>query len=414
MTIVDKSSLLLFAAGVLAGCGGGEGSGTGAVANTSAAVGKVSASAPSPDGTATLVADSGTIGSGKADATAMDKSRSRAPAPAPGGTRLANEGQTFTVTQLTMVRFGKGNSWVQQTVPPGMLTMCSTDVFGNPGVPAPRVCEAVGSAPAPAPAPAQGPAAPQATPDVVSADDGLYSSVPFGQVPPNSFWYLNNLFGKGPYINGGDYTTTLTAYKDTFPRGSLIEWRWPDAGSGSDFAFGYPEILYGGGAWGSAFNTVGPWPQKINAVTRLNATYDITLGGNTHSYDILMDLFVTTLPNSTDGSRGAEISFFPHMEDPSNLTGTHEFASFGRASVTKQGTQILIRPVSDANAPRDILAATIDLKEVFGYLISIGLLTGEEYLRGVEFGPEIQVPNFYNSTPHIGSMKVNQLSYDWH
>ncbi|MGJ7512251.1 hypothetical protein [Variovorax sp. GT1P44] len=56
-------------------------------------------------------------------------------------TQLAVEGEVFTVSTDTMVRFGSGTNWVSRSVPPNMATMCHQDVFGDPGVPAPRVCE---------------------------------------------------------------------------------------------------------------------------------------------------------------------------------------------------------------------------------------------------------------------------------
>ena len=67
---------------------------------------------------------------------------------------VANEGGIFTMPAVTMVRFGSGSNWIQRTVPANMAVMCHVDVFGNPGVPAPRVCESVSAATAPAPPPA--------------------------------------------------------------------------------------------------------------------------------------------------------------------------------------------------------------------------------------------------------------------
>lgn len=248
-------------------------------------------------------------------------------------------------------------------------------------------------------------------PDLVTADSALYSTTSLGTPPPSGFFYLNNNFGRGSFVNGVDYHQTLTALKSQFPRASLMEWSWPDAGSGSAFAYAYPELIYGGTPYGNPYNSVGPWPAKISAITRMNVTYDLTLGANTNSYNVLLDMYATASPSTTDGSYVAEISFFPHLNDPSNLTNVHTF-SFGDASVTKNGTQISVRPCS-GGAPRDILAATIDLKEILLYIVSLGWLTGAEYLRGAEFGCEVQVPNAYNSLPHSGSMRVNQLFYDW-
>ncbi|WP_218509529.1 hypothetical protein [Variovorax sp. dw_308] len=75
----------------------------------------------------------------------------------PGKTivRVANEGGIFNLAAITPVRFGNGSSWRTVTMPPNIPIMCHVDLFGNPGVPAPRVCESVVDTPA-APPPAPG------------------------------------------------------------------------------------------------------------------------------------------------------------------------------------------------------------------------------------------------------------------
>lgn len=248
--------------------------------------------------------------------------------------------------------------------------------------------------------------------DLTSGDQQLYSPTGWGTPPANGFFFLNNTFGKGALVNGIDYTSTLTARASQFPNGALIQWQWPDAGSGSGFAYEYPEIIYGGTPYGNPYNSVGPWPQRVVDNKSFVVNYDITLGGNLNSYDVLLDVYVTASPTSVDGSHVAEISFFPHMTDPNNLTGVRAF-SWGRGSVFRQGQQILIRPVDAMGNQADILKASIDMREIFTYLVSIGWITGNEYLRGAEFGAEVQVPNSYNSLPHVGLMLVNSLHYDW-
>lgn len=62
--------------------------------------------------------------------------------------------------------------------------------------------------------------------DVVSADAALYSSVAWGQIPKNGFFFLNNNFGKGNFVNGVDYTSTLTAQASTFPANAVLKWNW--------------------------------------------------------------------------------------------------------------------------------------------------------------------------------------------
>ncbi len=249
--------------------------------------------------------------------------------------------------------------------------------------------------------------------DVVTRDQALYSTVPFGSPPPNGVFYLNNTFGKGHLVNGVDYSMKMTARKSTFPNDSIVEWSWPKETSGSGFAYAYPEMIYGGTPWGNPYKTKGPWPQRIDSISELRVGYEIVLGGNVDSYNILLDMYVTASPDSIDGSHVAELSFFPHLKDPEGMTEIQELTSVGRVSVRRVERQIMIRPVTAQNGPRDLLNATVNLKEIIDHLIAAGFLTGKEYLRGIEFGAEVQVPNAYNSTPHVGSLKINKLAFSW-
>lgn len=259
----------------------------------------------------------------------------------------------------------------------------------------------------------------------VTTDETLFAKVPFGQVPDNGFYYLSTFFGSGSLVNGTDYTHRLSALTATFPQGSLVEWAFPASGGTGlgSFAYGYPLMNYGGGYFGNPYNVVGPWPMKINLLTTLIANYDLTLGGNTNAFDMLIDLFVTTSPTSTDGTYAAEISFFPWCAQGlltatlAQLTSKHVVTfACGECHVGIQGTQICVFPTSSSGTvTRAILSGSIDLKEIFLYLVSIGIggLTGNEYVRGVSIGPEVQVPAVYNSAPYAGSVRYNALSYVW-
>ncbi|MEJ8845073.1 hypothetical protein [Variovorax rhizosphaerae] len=82
-------------------------------------------------------------------------------------TPLVNEGQLFQLPKATLVRFGSGNNWREIEMPANLSINCHVNIFGNPGVAAPRTCVTVvdGVAPAPAPAPvAPAPAAPAPSP----------------------------------------------------------------------------------------------------------------------------------------------------------------------------------------------------------------------------------------------------------
>lgn len=69
-----------------------------------------------------------------------------APAPAPSTwTTVAYEGQTFTLSQSTSVRFGAGTSWVYRTMSGSVV--CSTATFGDPAYGVGKTCQTGGTTP---------------------------------------------------------------------------------------------------------------------------------------------------------------------------------------------------------------------------------------------------------------------------
>jgi hypothetical protein len=327
--------------------------------------------------------------------------------------KIADEHASFRSVSGSTMRYGAGQSWKTRVV--GSSGVCDNNFFG--GDPAPFIFKACYADDVDKgylkPLALLFDARETVIVDVTAKDAELYSSVPFGRSPANGFYYLNNTYGKSYYLNGTDYQTTFKSTKEHFPNNSLIEWSWPDAGTGQYFAFAYPEIIYGGTPYGNPYKTIGFSSRQVKSISKFTAKYDVALSGNLNSYNLLMDVYLTAKSDSQDGSHIAEVSFFPHLLDPNNLTGIVSLKSVGLVSVSKSGLQILIRPVTTAGKPRDVNAATVDWKEIFNHLIKLGWLTGDEFLRSAEFGPEIQAPNHYNTRPAKGSMKINQLVYDW-
>ena len=47
----------------------------------------------------------------------------------------------------------------------------------------------------------------------------------------NGYRFSNNVWGKGSYQNGVDYTACITV-TDDYPAGTFIEWSWPSTNGG--------------------------------------------------------------------------------------------------------------------------------------------------------------------------------------
>jgi hypothetical protein len=237
--------------------------------------------------------------------------------------------------------------------------------------------------------------------------------------PPNRWMFINNTYGRGDLVNGRDFTCGMTARQDSFPEGALIEWDFRDGrGTGiGPFAYGYPALMYGGNSYGNAFEVAGPWPQKISDCKRLTLDYDVAITGNTNSFNLLIDLYSTEAPDTTDGSATGELSFFPFANPnlPFVPGGEVMAFSFGECWVGIQGKQMCFQPSSGGGTThRTMLAAKIDILELFHVCIGKGWVASHHYLRGAEFGAEIQNPAPYNSAPYKGSLLFRKApAWDW-
>jgi hypothetical protein len=272
---------------------------------------------------------------------------------------------------------------------------------------------------------------------VISKDQEQY-------IPPvgkqNGYMAGNNVWGKGNFVNGVDFTQSLKIQPDTFPGNTDIRWSWPDA-AGPEWPYGYPELIYG---YTGDNNSGFPAPIQIKNLQELTVTYDVTPDGNLNSYDVLIDMFPTVEQYGSPftNSGNAEVSFYPFWEAPVQNKGVvHVFTKSDppfKAQVFSQKStdaetgsytiEVIIRPIEDNPAPfydavmgffakwgiftkvpRKLLKAKIDMKEVYEFLVSQGILSGDLYVQNVQLGVEPQCPNQYNTPPHQGSLYVWQF-----
>lgn len=259
---------------------------------------------------------------------------------------------------------------------------------------------------------------------VVDTDGQLFSRTfktdppdPFG-VPSNGWFFINNLFGKGSLVNGVNYTSKLATVQAQFPFAARQDWDFGNGGGTGigSFAYGYPALAYVSNPYGDAdgpFNEAGRgFPRQVNQTGTFKIAYNISVGGNLNSYNTLIDAYVTLLNNSASGAFVLELSYFPTCNPtlPFVGTATHTFNSIGKCRVGLQGTQACFYPCSpDGTQHRNILAGEVDFEELALYAIALGWggMTGNEYWRGFEFGPEIQVPSVNNSGPYNGWLLHN-------
>jgi hypothetical protein len=228
----------------------------------------------------------------------------------------------------------------------------------------------------------------------------------------NGYWAINNTWGASPFQNGSDYKQSITIDTQNFPNNTVIDWTWPD--KQSDFVvYGYPEIVWGPkGTWNGFPGSV-PIPTKIKDLKELSAKFTVELEGNLAAVDILMESFLTDVASPTSETNDKfEISFLLYPSpalrgyEASQSRRYRFIGKFDANIAVVDGSPPIILIVPDTN----IFIGTIDMLEVYRFLVANKIIAGDEYIRAVEFGVEPQgtVPG-----PHSGKLKIKTLNYTW-
>ena len=219
-----------------------------------------------------------------------------------------------------------------------------------------------------------------------------------------SYWAFNNVWGAGSLVNGVDYTQSISFDSSTFPNGVTMSWNWPSATS----VLSYPEIVYGAQQSQPAPSGVSlPPSTQVANFTNLSAQYSFSISGQTNNFDVGFDLWLTSQPNGGQSSIKDELMVFVH--DPwGHVNGASNFGTINNSGIyvsynwgnsVNNWNFIALVPSADQ------LSGTISLSDIMKTLVWDGVLTGNEYVSGIELGAEVGGGS--------GSLTINNLSYQW-
>ncbi len=209
-------------------------------------------------------------------------------------------------------------------------------------------------------------------------------------------------WGASSLTYGTDYTQSIEFNNTAFPNGVLFSWSFPLYG-GPDGVWSYPCIVYG--STPELTNSTVPSTQVANL--NLSVTYSAELTANSGQLDTIFDIWLTSKPYGDMSTATYELEIIPQTDwHYSGYAYTFSDASLQNASVYvspnwggNAWTNIVVEPSSE------MLAGTISISDILKNLIWNGVITGQEYLSGVEFGPE---PGSGSGTLYIDSM-----NYQW-
>ena len=166
----------------------------------------------------------------------------------------------------------------------------------------------------------------------------------------------------------------------------------------------YPCIIYG--STPELINPTVPSTQVANFVN-LSTTYSTALTVNSGQLDTIFDIWLTSKPYGDMTTAKYELEIIPQtVWHYSPLTYTFTDSTLQNANVYvnpnwggNPWTNIVVAPSSE------MLTGTISISDILKSLIWHGVITGQEYISGIEFGPE--------PGSGSGSLLINNLSYQW-
>jgi hypothetical protein len=211
--------------------------------------------------------------------------------------------------------------------------------------------------------------------DQPGADNGVYRAE-------------NNTWGKGT-LSGWTQCVGL----GTGPDGTLVgrwTWDWLDAGGNVK---AYPEIVFGQKPGSST--TSPDLPKKINDVSELMITYDIT-ATHTGSGNIAFDIWLTNTQNPAKwgvppitheimvwldkyGSMGPGGNWVETVEIDGTTYSVYQGDNWGDGW----------RYIAFVQKAGQSLAGTLNLRSLLSYMQDKNFATGDEYIASIEIGNEV-------------------------
>jgi hypothetical protein len=218
------------------------------------------------------------------------------------------------------------------------------------------------------------------------------------------WWTYTNPWNRGSLVHGVDYNQSITVIPKAMPNGTVISWSWPN--QIPSYIYSYPMLVYGVYDRGTSRAGVKPASMQISELTTLLLQHNVSIAatsGSVNDFDVIYDGYLST---TADGNtNAAEISVFIHTPN-SSLTYMRGLSPRYTGYVDGDGvawdmafhgTQMCIWPHNGA----DVLVKTIDLKAMLSYLVTQGVLTGNEWFNGIAIGAEI--------IRNAGTLTVNSI-----
>lgn len=231
----------------------------------------------------------------------------------------------------------------------------------------------------------------------ISGDNEIY-------FPGSGSWRaINNTWGKQGYINGRDFTQSVTIDQQHLPARTQIDWQWP--GDANQGVLGYPEIMFGHSPFfADAPSLVVPRPKKLSEFTALGADFNCNIQGAPTLFNVAWDVW---LLSAAGGGRESIVGEMMLWTQPGwHVPGDTPMRSIDADWYAGEATPERPWPIASAVRRSIVLSGHVDLLAVLRELAALsGLFPADAYVCGLEFGCEI--------ARWRGGLTINSLAYTW-
>ncbi len=229
------------------------------------------------------------------------------------------------------------------------------------------------------------------------------------QAAQNNGWIVfNNTWGSTDFTYGKDYKMTATYDNNAMTTGTTFTWDYGAPRYDYTKVLGYPSVMFGFDTFGNAGYTTDrsmTLPVQISKLDSLTSKYDVNWGGEKAGYDVAYDIWLTNKPNGIWSDITNEVMIWLHKGDMGiwgNLVGTYSDGNYS-AKIYHIGTYTALVP------DKDYEAGTVDIADVLKKLVSLGIVSTNEYVNQIDLGAE---PWKGSGSLTINSLDINVQSHD--
>jgi len=206
----------------------------------------------------------------------------------------------------------------------------------------------------------------------------------------NGWVVLTNAWGSSNLKEGVDYKLNTVFNPKSPTTGTAFEWSYPLSNSSAAKILAYPEVIFGHSpldvAPSNPNDKAAVFPVKVADMMGLKANYDVSFSGNLAQFNVSYDIWLSKDPKAIGKNHVSnEIMIWVHkggFEAFGKVVGTYQWGN-ATANIYHDGTYTAL--VFD----RDIPKGNLDVAAIIQKLVSLNIVSKDEYIRSLEFGSEV-------------------------